>query len=549
VAHDIFICHASEDRAVANALVAGLEESGITCWVAPRDVMPGADYAQAIVAGISGSKAIVLVFSEHSNASPQIGREVERAVSRGLDIIPFRIGEIEPSPSLEYFISTSQWLDATSGAAGDHVGELSRTIRVLVYGQEGDVTRQAAGEALRQIIDQYGPAMAEDPRRVRALLRDMAGEHRAEVAALVAAAEEGVGAALLQSSQGLTPETVQRLTHKLRENRALTEEASQWAVAAWSHALGMDDEPAPQGLTTPVTGGLPETVAAVAARHPSNQPPEPADAVDQPVVDATVPARASDDVVPVHTDAGPATVPVAPGTQSRVAPAPVASASPPARPRRPWPAILLIAALGVAAVVGAMTLLGGDDSPSAGDTATTRQSPATTVPQQTTAPQAQFFTLNGLTAAEVVSRWPTQAASVGLPDGCTTLVEFGPVEVATDRLALGESFIWGRFGEPFCDTEIWGITEPGGSLRELTVQVREPSDQSVGQMMEVALALVGTVGYPESGGSFAESTLDEFGWMSSSDPSAHQDDAVVGTIQLGTFLHDDGFTFYMVPAA
>ena len=60
MAHDIFICHSSEDRAVAQALVAGLEKRGITCWVAPRDVMPGADYAQAIVGGISGAKALGL---------------------------------------------------------------------------------------------------------------------------------------------------------------------------------------------------------------------------------------------------------------------------------------------------------------------------------------------------------------------------------------------------------------------------------------------------------------------------------------------------------
>ncbi len=115
-------------------------------------------------------------------------------------------------------------------------------------------------------------------------------------------------------------------------------------------------------------------------------------------------------------------------------------------------------------------------------------------------------------------------------------------------LAAGESFVWGRFAAPFCDTELWGITEPGGSLRELTVQVGEPSDQSVGQMMDVALALVGTVGFPESGGAFARSALDEFGWLNAADPATHQEDAIVGAIQLGTFLHDAGFTFYMVPS-
>ncbi|MDH3538461.1 MAG: toll/interleukin-1 receptor domain-containing protein [Acidimicrobiia bacterium] len=547
MSHDIFICHAPEDGPAANALVAGLEESGITCWVAPRDVMPGADYAQAIVAGISRAKAMVLVFSEHSNVSPHIGREVERAVSRGIDIIPFRIDDIAPAPALEYFISTSQWLDATAGSPEDHIGELTRTIRVLVYGLEETVTRQAAGETLRQIIDQYGPKLAEDPRRVRALLRDIAGEHRAEVAALVAAAEEGVGVALRQSSRGLTPETVQRLTRKLEENRALTEEASRWAVAAWSHALGVD-QPEPPSPTPGPDGGLPETVAAVAARHPSNQPPGQALDVDTPAAEATVPAPASRDAVPAPADAGTATVPAAPGSPSRTSPTPAAPAPSPARPRRPWPAIIGAAVLGVAGVVGAIFLFGGDGSSPAGVTATTRPLLPTTAPQQTTSAQAQFFAFDGLTTADVVDRWPAQAASVGLPDGCATLVDFGPVGVETDRLAAGEQFVWGRFAAPFCETELWGITEPGGSLRELTVQVGEPSDQSVGQMMDVARALVGVVGYPESGGAFARSALDELGWPSAPDPATHEEDAIVGAIQLGTFLHDDGFTFYMVPA-
>lgn len=555
--HDIFICHATEDGVVANALVASLEESGITCWVAPRDVMPGADYSQAIVAGISRAKAMVLVFSEHSNASQHTGREVERAVSRGIDIIPFRIDEIEPAPSLEYFISTSQWLDATVGPAEDHVGELIRTIRVLVYGQEGDVTRQAAGETLRQIIDQYGPAMAEDPRRVRALLRDMAGENRAEVAALVAAAEEGVGAALLQSSRGLTPETVKRLTRKLQENRAITEEASRWAVAAWSHALRMDG-PEPQDQATPVTGGLPETVAAVAARHPSNQPPEPAVEVEVTPAevgvspaDATVPARTPEKQAAAHGDTAPATVPATPATPGRVAPTVPAApaASPPTRSRRPWLAIAAVAALAAAGTVGAISLFGGDGSDTEGNSATSQPPPTTTAAQQTTTVGAQFFAFDGLTVGDVVSRWPAQAASVGLPVGCSTLVDLDSVEVATDRLQPGETFVWGRFAEPFCDTEIWGITEPAGALRELTVQVAEISDQTVQQMMDVASALVRTVGFPESGDSFASSALGSFGWLSASDPTSHQNDAVVGGIQLGTFLHDGGFTFYMVPSA
>ena len=76
----VFICHASEDRDTAASIADRLEDRGIGCWIAPRDVPLGAQYAQAIVSGISASKALVLVFSQHSNNSPHVVREVERAV-------------------------------------------------------------------------------------------------------------------------------------------------------------------------------------------------------------------------------------------------------------------------------------------------------------------------------------------------------------------------------------------------------------------------------------------------------------------------------------
>ncbi len=69
---------------------------------------------------------MILVFSANSNASPQIKREIERAVNKGVTVVPFRIDDILPSKTLEYFISTQHWLDAftppgeTSGQSGVH---------------------------------------------------------------------------------------------------------------------------------------------------------------------------------------------------------------------------------------------------------------------------------------------------------------------------------------------------------------------------------------------------------------------------------------------
>ena len=109
---DVFISYSHEDKAAADAACATLEQAGIRCWIAPRDIVPGMDWSESIINAIERAKLIVLIFSGHANESPQIKREVERAIHMGLPIIPVRIEDTAPSKSLEYFISTPHWLDA-----------------------------------------------------------------------------------------------------------------------------------------------------------------------------------------------------------------------------------------------------------------------------------------------------------------------------------------------------------------------------------------------------------------------------------------------------
>jgi uncharacterized RDD family membrane protein YckC len=132
MAHDVFISFAVEDETTAGAVCVALEASEVRCWVAPRDVLPGADYAQAIVEAITQSRVMVLVFSSRSNQSPHVRREVERAVSRGIPILPFRIEDVPLSPSLEYFIGTVHWLDALTPPLDEHLQHLVETMRLLL---------------------------------------------------------------------------------------------------------------------------------------------------------------------------------------------------------------------------------------------------------------------------------------------------------------------------------------------------------------------------------------------------------------------------------
>jgi TolB-like protein len=111
LAHDVFVSYASLDATGANAVVESLEQHGLKCWIAPRDVKPGAQYADAIVRAITEAKAVVLVLSGSAVASSHVAREVERAASKGKPIIPFRIDNAALNPELEYFLSNAQWID------------------------------------------------------------------------------------------------------------------------------------------------------------------------------------------------------------------------------------------------------------------------------------------------------------------------------------------------------------------------------------------------------------------------------------------------------
>jgi TolB-like protein len=111
---DVFVSYASQDAAVANSLVENLERHGCKCWIAPRDVTPGSQYADEIVGAINDSKVFVLVLSEHAVSSPHVGRELERAASKRRRIIVLRTDAAPLTRSFEYFLSESQWIDVAA---------------------------------------------------------------------------------------------------------------------------------------------------------------------------------------------------------------------------------------------------------------------------------------------------------------------------------------------------------------------------------------------------------------------------------------------------
>jgi hypothetical protein len=131
-ARRVFVSYSQSDREPAFGIVSRLEGAGIDCWIAPRDVTPAADWAAEIVEAITGARVMVLVFSASTNDSPQVRREVERAVHHRVAVLPFRIADVLPSKSLEYFLSSQHWLDAFPAPLEPHYTRLIEHVRAFL---------------------------------------------------------------------------------------------------------------------------------------------------------------------------------------------------------------------------------------------------------------------------------------------------------------------------------------------------------------------------------------------------------------------------------
>jgi WD40 repeat protein len=133
MSRDVFISHASKDKAVADEVCAKLESQGFRCWIAPRDIGPGALFAEAISDAIPECRILLLVLSSNANVSDHVPREVDEAVRAGKPIIPFKIEDVEPSTRLRHYVNVIHTLDAHTQPLEAHLQSLAKAVQELLH--------------------------------------------------------------------------------------------------------------------------------------------------------------------------------------------------------------------------------------------------------------------------------------------------------------------------------------------------------------------------------------------------------------------------------
>jgi formylglycine-generating enzyme required for sulfatase activity len=126
---DAFISYSTRDTERAQRVCDLLEQQGLTCWIAPRDVRRGYEYKAEIVNGIENSRLMVLLLSKNANESKHVHREVNIADESGKPILPVRLEKINPSANLKYVLSAQQYFEALEETFEKEIRLLAEAIK------------------------------------------------------------------------------------------------------------------------------------------------------------------------------------------------------------------------------------------------------------------------------------------------------------------------------------------------------------------------------------------------------------------------------------
>ena len=146
MACDVFISYSHKDKVIADAVCAKLEQDGFRCWYAPRDIRPGANWAEAIMETIETVKIMVVIFTDNTNGSQQVLNEISNAARAGVIIIPFKLTATEPSRGLQYYFTAVHWLDAVDAPLEKSILSLSKKV-ASILGADGQASTETEGTA------------------------------------------------------------------------------------------------------------------------------------------------------------------------------------------------------------------------------------------------------------------------------------------------------------------------------------------------------------------------------------------------------------------
>ncbi len=105
---EVFISYSTVDITSAETVRDILEQNGLSCWMAPRDIPGGSNYTKEIPIAIRNCKVFVLILSNNSQNSHWVLKELDSAVNCGKVILPFMLEDCILNDEFNFLLTGTQ---------------------------------------------------------------------------------------------------------------------------------------------------------------------------------------------------------------------------------------------------------------------------------------------------------------------------------------------------------------------------------------------------------------------------------------------------------
>ena len=182
--YDVFISYSNKDEAIANDVCHVLEDGGFKCWIAPRNIQPGKQYAREIINGINSSSMLLLIFTSNSNESEHVINEVDRAFNAKKTIVPFLAENVVMNEELDYYLARKQWFVAYPRYSS-RLGELITTLAEILQKPVTGKNRQQVETRDEAVEESVSTGLWQKVKKTGEVIRDSIGKASSTAEALL----------------------------------------------------------------------------------------------------------------------------------------------------------------------------------------------------------------------------------------------------------------------------------------------------------------------------------------------------------------------------
>ena len=127
--YDIFISYSSFDLLIIDEIINKLTKQNVNVWRDVNNIRGGDSFIKEIPTAIKNSKVVLLILTPEAEESKWVEREIITAIDEGKEIIPYKIGNYDSTPSIKFMLGNIQVIKSRLAPLDELVNMLKDKIK------------------------------------------------------------------------------------------------------------------------------------------------------------------------------------------------------------------------------------------------------------------------------------------------------------------------------------------------------------------------------------------------------------------------------------